>query len=410
MLTPTARGLLLLCTAALAPIALGVAMHLEHVEAERACLATAQVTAPVVQSEVVTQVVPVHTPVLLPSVVSAPTESTRGAYDFAFVIEMPAPYLVLASAADLGEAQFDALAVNPPHYRGEPADDSIDQPVWRDLDVARLPERARLAVGRHVRVYSAAGRVCVARIGNPSLVSESFGTVAYLPDDEVSELEQDGRTILDPASLWDDGRRAVVAPLEGVGCEGGVWARDAALSEPLVYVAQDTADVDGLPSPVARRMVQRAPGLRPIITAFAEHVANFDDEVFTTRRLVDRLQGRRWIEPTRGRELDVFSLDGEEFGGCGGFDPAWAAIALDVDGSPTEPVWVDTQSDDVQAVFDLDGDGNAEVLAHSWLGPTRVFATTGGEQHATSQNASAGPNALREIASLGEVPFFGCPC
>jgi hypothetical protein len=391
----TAQQLAFLGTAACAPIALGIAMHLEHVEATRACMAELAEPA---TAEAAPVVVAVPTPVPTPGLVepaAAPIDDVRGAYDFAFVADMPTPHIVLASETDLGEAAFEALATGAPHYRGEPADGQVDQPVFRGLDIERLPERARFAMGRHVRVYSAAGRVCIARIGRPALVSELWGTIEYFSDDDISEIEQGDRTIVDPASIWDDGRRLVVAPLEGEGCGDALWARDAALSEALVYVAQDVDGPEDLPSPVARRMVQRSSELRPISAKFAEHVAGMSDEPFTTRRLVDRLEGRRWIDPLRGGELDVFTTDGEEFGGCGGFDPAWAAIAIDGEGSPVEPVWADATTDAIDAVFDLDADGVPEVMAQTWLGTTRVYSL--GED-------------LGEVATLGAVPFFGCPC
>lgn len=389
----TAQQIAFLATAACAPIALGIAMHIEHEEAMQACIAAsaeAQVAVPKVPDVPVSTVTTVHAP---EPVVAA--DDTRGAYELAFVVAMPTPHIVLASEAELGEAAFDALATNAPHYRGEPADDMVDKPVWRDLDATKLPDRARFSMGRHVRVYSAAGRVCIARIGKPSLVSELWGTVEYFGDDDISEIEEDGKSIIDPASIWDDGRRLVVAPLEGEGCTDALWARDVALPEALAYVAQDADGPEDLPSPVARRMVQRSAELRPIGKAFAEHVAGMDTDGFTTRRLVDRLDGRRWMDPLRGGELDVFTTDGEEFGGCGGFDPAWAAIAIDREGSPVEKVWADAKTDSIQAVFDLDADGTPEVMAETWLGTTRVYSL--GDE-------------LREMATLAEVPFFGCPC
>jgi hypothetical protein len=401
MLSLTTRQSIFLGLAACAPIALGVATHLEHEAAERACMDRDAEPAAEPVVEVVPQIVPIVAPI--PYVAPVPVDDRAGAYAFAFVVDVPTPHLVLATATELGEGAFEAIMTGAPHYRGAPTDAFVDQPVWRDVDAARLPERARLAVGRHVRVYSAAGRVCVARIGRPVAVSERSGSIAYMGEDEVTEIGEGEDAIIDPASLWDDGRRLVVAPLEVASCEGGIWARDIALSEPLVYVAdQDpAAEQDGrmaaqLPSPVARRMVQRSSALQPIAAAFAEHVRGFTDEAFTTRRLVDRLVGQRWIEPTRGGELDVFTTDGDEFGGCGGFDPAWAAIAVDAENAPVELVWADAQADYVQAVFDLDADGRPEVFAPSWLGPTHVFTLE--------------PEGLREFAVLADVPYYGCPC
>lgn len=395
MLSLTTRQSILLGLAACAPIALGVATHLEHEAAERACLTKDAVPVPETIVEVVPQIVPIVTPI--PFAAPMPSDDLAGAYEFAFVVDVPTPHLVLATAAELGDGAFEAIATGASHYRGAPPDAFVAQPVWRDVDATRLPERARLAVGRHVRVYSAAGRVCVARIGRPVAVSERSGKIEYMPDDEVTELGEGEDATIDPASLWDDGRRLVVAPLEGASCEGGIWARDIALSEPLVYIAEQDGDAPArLPSPVARRMVQRSTALQPIAAAFAEHVRGFTDDAFTTRRLVDRLVGQRWIEPTRGGELDVFTTDGDEFGGCGGFDPAWAAIAVDADGGPVEAVWADAHADYVQAVFDLDADGRLEVYAPSWLGPTHVFTLE--------------PDGPREFAVLADVPYYGCPC
>lgn len=395
MLSLTTRQSLLLGLAACAPIALGVATHLEHEAAERACLDDDAAPAAETVVEVVPQIVPIVTPI--PIAAPVPTDDLAGAYAFAFVVDVPTPHVVLATATELGDGAIEAMATGASHFRGAATDAFIDQPVWRDIDATRLPERARLAVGRHVRVYSSAGRVCVARIGKPVAVSERSGKIEYMADDEVTELGEGEDATIDPASLWDDGRRLVVAPLEGASCEGGIWARDIALSEPLVYVAQQDGDAPAeLPSPVARRMVQRSRALEPIAAAFADHVRGFTDDAFTTRRLVDRLVGQRWIEPTRGGELDVFTTDGDEFGGCGGFDPAWAAISVDAEGGPVESVWADAQADYVQAVFDLDADGRPEVFAPSWLGPTHVFTLE--------------PDGLREFAVLADVPYYGCPC
>lgn len=391
----TARQLVVLGAAACVPLALGIAMHLEHLATQRACLADACTAAAVtVPDEPV--VIAVPTPVMVQP--DAAPEDLRGAYDFAFVANLPTPHIVLTSEADVGEAAFEALAMGGPRYRGTPGDDRFDHPVWRDVDASRLPERARLAIGRDVHVYSASGRVCTARIGQPTLVSEMSGTIEYFAqydysaDDDDEAIEIHEPAIADPASIWSAGRRLVVAPLEGDGCDDALWVRDVALAEPLVYVPRIVEVSADLPSPAARRMVQRSAALRPIAAAFAEHAAQLDDD---GPGLFDRLEGQTWLEPRRATELAVFAAVGEEFGGCGGYDAAWAAIAVDGEGSPVAPVWADAKTDWIEAVFDLDADGTPEVLAQTRLGTLRVYRL--GE-------------ALRELAMLGEVPAYGCPC
>ena len=384
----TARQVALLCAAALVPFALGYAMHLEHEEAIRACEAQPAATT-VIAGE--TRVLAMPTPIAVtPASTDAPQPvgPGAGAYEFAHVIDIDGPHIVLATAIE------DAWATDAPHYKGAVHDVFEVGEVWRNVAVDRLPTLPRAAVGRTVDVYSAAGRVCTARIGTPSLVGEMWGSIEYMGDDEL-EVEQDGdKRVIDPASAWDDSRRLLVAPLEdGGACADALWARDSALAQPLVYVAQEGVD---LPSPVARRLLQRAPETKALAKAFAEHVADItDDEPFTTRKLVDRFTGIRWIEPTRGGELDVFTTDGEEFGGCGGFDPAWGAVSIDAYGTPTH-AWLHEATDEVRAVVDLDADGRPEVIADTWLAPTRLL--------------TLGDDDVTELSVLPEVPFYGCPC
>lgn len=387
MFRTTSRQLTLLSACAAAPITLGIAMHLEHEAAEAACAAQPLPAAPVTIAPPV--LIPVPTPIVVAPPAAAAPEPVgpgAGAYEFAFVTDIEGPHIVLATTID------DAWATDAPHYRGTVHDVFEVGEVWRNVAVDRLPAQPRAAIGRTVSVYSPAGRVCTARIGTPVLVGELWGSSEYMADDELELSENGDVKEVDPGSVWDDSRRLLVAPLEGGGgCEAAVWARDASLSEPLVYVAQEA---DDLPSPVARRLLQRAPETRELAKTFEQHVAEMSDDLFTTRRLVDRFVGIRWIEPTRGGELDVFTTDGEEFGGCGGFDPVWGAVSIDAFGTPTH-TWLDGVSDEVVAIVDLDADGKPEVVSDSWLAPRRLVTLDA---------------KITELSVLPEVPFYGCPC
>src|SRR5690242_7901392 len=92
----TARQVALLCAAALVPFALGYAMHLEHEEAIRACEAQPAATT-VIAGE--TRVLAMPTPIAVtPASTDAPQPvgPGAGAYEFAHVIDIDGPHIVLA--------------------------------------------------------------------------------------------------------------------------------------------------------------------------------------------------------------------------------------------------------------------------------------------------------------------------
>ena len=378
----TARQAFVLAAAAAVPVTVGVHMHLEHLEAVEACEAR-PATQVVIAAPVATPVVVEDAPVV--AEVVEPTVPDATPVDFAFVIDIEGPHVVLSTTV------LEAWATDAPHYRGDDTNVFEGGNVWRSVASERLPDELRGQLGRKLVVYAASGRVCEATIGAPSLVGELTGSVGYLGEDDV-ELGETPNSVV-AASIWDDARVSLVAPLEGGGdCEDAVWARDAELPAARVYRA---ASEDDLPSPVARRLLQRDPAMRAAGKDFAAHIAGMDDPAFTTRRLADRLRGVRWIEPTSGAELDVFVTDGEEFGYCGGFDPAWGAVGFDAEGNPAQS-WFDTGGDDVIAVLDLDADGRAEVVTLEVFGSNKLVTLD--------------DDGIEVYADLPQVPFYGCAC
>lgn len=378
----TARQAFVLAAAAAVPVTVGVHSHLEHRAAIEACEAR-PMTRVMIPTPVVTPVVVQDAPIVVEPIEPAVQGTTP--VDFAFVVDVDGPHVVLSTTV------LDAWATDAPHYRGDDTNIFEGGNVWRGVEPERLPDELRGQLGRRVVVYSASGRVCEATIGAPSMVGELTGSIAYVGDDDV-ELGEAPNTVV-AASIWDDARVTLVAPLEGGGdCEDALWARDAELPAPRVYRA---ASEDDLPSPVARRLLQRDPALRTAGKEFARHIAGMDDPAFTTRRLGDRLRGVRWIEPSSGAELDVFVTDGEEFGYCGGFDPAWGAVGFDAEGNPAHS-WFDTHGDDVIAVLDLDGDARPEVVTLEVFGSNKLVTLD--------------VDGMEVYAELPQVPFYGCPC
>lgn len=373
------RPLLLLSAAALAPIALGIAMHLDHLAAAEACTADlAEWTSTPTPVAPVSSVVPHTLPIPVPL-----AEPIEHALPFAFVVDLDGPHIVLAGAVD------EDWAASEPEFRNGEKSTVRDGTIWRSVAAYELPVAILANVGRTVRVYSADGEACTARIGAPKLVSELWGEVQnWAPEPGDGEP-------LSATEAWEVGRRTLVAPLETQGdCGTPLWARDLALPAPAVFVR-----TDGAVPRAARKAVFRDPAMRALASEYSEYATATSSESPT---LAEGTTGQRWLDP-RGRELFTFSIFADSLG-CGSFGAAWAAFvpaaeirrgrALGTDSGVTA---LDRDGDEVIAVFDLERDGRIEALSTTWLGPTRLVEV-GGE------------DARRERAMLDPVPFLGCPC
>jgi hypothetical protein len=374
------RPLLLLSAAALAPIALGIAMHLEHVAAAEACTAdldawtamptTSSAPADASADSIVPRSMPIPVPIAEPI--------TDHAMPFAFVVDVEGPHIVLATTID--ERWIDG----PPRFRGRPNDEEHYAILDRNVAIAQLPPEVLAAVGRRMRVYSADGEVCTARIGMPQLVGELWGDLYEFGPEESQGMSPEQQS-------WEVSRRTLVAPLATDGeCGSPQWARDAALPAPAVFTR-----TDGHVPKTARKALLADPGVRDYARDMRQAFEEVRDADETTPipTLMQRSVGQRW-QDARGHEVFTLTFTGDEFGGCGGFEVAWSAFVPTDGGGVTA---IDRAGDDVLAVVDLDRDGRVEVLTTTWMGPTRLVEI-------------GGADALEERASLGDVPFFGCPC
>ena len=367
------RPLLLLSAAALAPIALGIAMHLDHVAAAEACSAdlagwTTTPTPTARVEAVVPRALPIPVPLTEPSL--------DHALPFAHVVDLDGPHVVLATAVE------DDWAAGAPEFRSEDARSNRDGSVWRSVAVHELPIAILANVGRTLRVYSAEGEACTARIGAPMLVSEVWG-----------EFEEWGPTEGEPATpmdAWKAGRRTLVAPLATDGeCGTPLWGRDVALPAPAVFVR-----TEGATPRAARKAVFRDPQVREVARELVEfHADTGGDDGSKPPTLAQITTDQRWVDAL-GRELFTFSIAHDAMGSCGSFDPAWAMFVPTGDAGV---IALDREGDEMLAVFDLERDGRIEVLSSTWLGPTRLVEV-------------GGADALRVRSTLDGVPFFGCPC
>lgn len=370
-------------------------MHLEHEATLRACAAE---PATATATDVVTMAVPLPS---MPTIVQAPAvvpaTAQVGGLPFAFMSTLDRPHVVLATAPS------DAWASGAPRLLEETPGGAV---IRRDIDLAALPTDLAALIGRNMHAFSASGRVCTGVLGAPYMVSELDGELRYM----VMDAEPEQNPPLDPAKLWTEGRRTLVAELVSTqDCSDALWARDVTLPEPIVYTAQSD---DEIPVAAARRAIVALPEFSALAREFATFVASFQDDSFTTRRLVDRLRPRAWRNPDGTSELAVYTLDGDEFGGCGGFANSWAAAI--VEGRSVRHAFLDEADDVVIAVVDLDRDGLPEILTEDWMTATRLVAprirADRGEVGFTVKSFAGQSAESAVVTTLETVPFFGCPC
>jgi hypothetical protein len=358
-------------------------MHLEHVATAEACTADlaswtgAPTPAPGdVDAAVAPQALPIPVPLVEPASVHA--------LPFAFVVDVEGLKIVLATDVEEGWGHGD------PRFLSSVTPDAINPSLVRDVAIERVPTAVLANVGRTVRVYSADGEACTARIGAPMLLGEIWGEYEEWSEetDEAPQPKAPSAT-----AAWKESRRLLVAPLATDGeCGTPLWARDVALPAPAVYIR-----AEGAVPRSARKAIMANAEVRDMAVDFRQHHEEYMrlDEGEPVPKLADDVHAQRW-QDARGHELFTITF-GPERSDCGAFDSAWAAFVPGQAAGSAGLTALDRAGDDVHAVFDLERDGKIEAIAWTWLGPTRLLEI--GEN-----------GALSERASLADVPFFGCPC
>ena len=370
------RHLLLLGVAASAPVALGIAMHQEHEAMKR----------PATACEVAAVAVPTPIAIATP-VAQAPEPEAAAALPiplvygetFAWVEHLGGPHVVLATDVDERWIGGSARVLDP---------ESLRRPV--DLD--RLPDEIAARLGATVRAYSVDGEVCTGTIGAPFLH-------AAATDWETAIGEPEART--DRAEwLWIEGRRLLVAPLDGAGdCKGAIWARAADLAPPTFPTEIERPSKTQVQK--ARRGWLQTDPIRTASVDFDEWIVGTgtsQDEASGRRpRLRDRLTSSAWDLHEDGVDMVVLDLDGPELGGCGGFPNAWGLALVEEDGASVQRI-LHGRSGRVIGLVDVDGDGVSELLT----GPRE-----GWEGH---ELLRVDGDDLATVTTLADVPYFGCPC
>ena len=407
----------LAAVAVLAPVALGVATHLEH----RASARPAIVIAP---KEIVPVAVPTPAPTTVviapdfshhapravepPPEVAPAVEVVPEAETPSVTIE-PAPpaevpgffftvraagktYVVLSQEIEDAWATSDAEAI-----------DEWGQTVQRGVDMDALPTELASWHGQRIDTYGGDGLACPARIGDYHLLGQAHGDLVY----EIDELEDtedawesgeyDAVMRENAPVIWDVGRKLLVAEVDGrYGCVAGAQLALAHTeATPLVYRPDRSRGAANFEP--TRRAVLKTDRFEELAVEYEQYTQDPDPALGISakqpklRRYTD---ATAWFTPEGEAQLVSVIVDGEVFGPCGGLPRPWGVARV---GEGGDAVIGDAAADewgDVIAVMDLDGDGNPEILADGW--DRQLLRLVDGK--------------LETVSELEAVPFFGCPC
>ncbi|MEZ4365826.1 MAG: hypothetical protein R2939_06010 [Kofleriaceae bacterium] len=308
------------------------------------------------------------------ALVEPPPAAPSRASELALVIEAGGvAYMALTELRADGERSDDDAPALPRHRRPELVERST---VVAAVDGADLAPELAAWRDRQVRV----GASCTTSVTGFALVARLEGDPFY--------LGEGGDDLDDLALAWTAEQvmrhGAVVVAARLAGCHGA-YARDAALPA-VVELAPVSAPADELAAAARARLVASAPAqeLVPALTAEGHPPsAPFDGVEFATQ-----------VVRHPGTGVTFVSIHGVSDGGCGEAERnVWGLYRVGDAGLETVVERSLGTMYAVDALLDLDGDGELELLGEDWLGLDRIVARADG----------------REVVRL-DVPFYGCPC
>jgi hypothetical protein len=435
----TRQQIFLLVTAASVPVSLGItAWPPAHVHEIVVVQVPVEAVAAPAEAVVAPPVEPVRAEPAAPELVEASAQPAGFVYgrDFLWVthdVEGHSPFVVLSLEPD------PAWAKGPVEV-GE--DYSL---VTRALAEDAVPAELRAMAGERVVVHGRGAPLCAATVGELRLVAQADGDLAMLLDDEHFESSDDFWTrpeaeqrALVAEPTWEEGRRLLVAPLQlDEGCRGAEprWARPLwrgdverleaqrlrkrpglvreflALPE-LVELSQEFDDYVASMHQAALEEAARSeapaaepatePTAGPAVDLTAEPAGDLTAEPAAAPelpRLADRVKGEQWRTAEGEVAFVAMITEGEELmpEPCSGIPaPEWALAPVDADGDAGR--FVVGPYGDPSAIFDLEGDGQWEVLISVdpyFSEPQLVTFTADG---------------FSALTALPSVPHFGCPC
>jgi hypothetical protein len=381
-MTPSLRReLALLALVSTAPLALGVAMHLDHTVASPTVIEVEVATAVPTPIAIVTTTPPVVPPAVDEVPAPAPTQAFAYGETFAFVTDGPEGALVVLDTAP-GDWGIGATTLTSEEY-GETF-------VRRDVNLDAISPRLRNRIGEGYDLFAGPDHVCTAAIGEPFLMWDVSSA------DDPDDFANDGEV---PMSLeaWvvESGRELLVAPLDRTGCGDATWARLANLPDPRVFTRIDRPAPEA--TRLSRRTFLRSPAMKESRREYTEF---FEDWPAQEREPVEpfwkQLTSTAWSDADGKMRLVTHDLHGDSYGGCGGLSPQFGATLVS-DGGATVDHVLAGDGRAVETILDIDGDGTPELLVRP-----RDWESFG--------LLTVGDDGLHSLAEMDAQPFFGCPC
>lgn len=390
----TPRQLALLALAAAAPVALGWAMHLEHEAVEHEVLrpevlaVPVPVPVPMPEAGPLSEPAPEPAPEPVPVPEAEPPAPFTYGTSFAFVVEIEgAAHLVLAPEAE-------------PDWAAGPLTALGEYGVRRRVDRTMVPPALLAHLDGTFDVYETDGRSCRGRLGEPFLYADASGDLLW--DTEETYDDAEDLTTASPRVrkvVWEEGRRLLVAPLEGTGaCGDARWARDARLPAPVLPIAVERPSK--LHVQEARRAYLRTEPLRAAAAEFDTYAQQERDDsgnLLPVAKLQHRLQSTAFTIGTAGVRAVLLDVDGPEFGGCGGLANNWGLALVAGEGATVDRI-VPGAYGQPEMLVDLDADGSPEVLS------APRYDGGGWSLHTVHDEA------FEDLATMSDMPYFGCPC
>lgn len=230
--------------------------------------------------------------------------------------------------------------------------------VVQDVDLERLPPTAKAWLGAPVQAVDAAGAVCATKVSALALRGHVIPHFSFARDDEGNDAGwPEAKLVEEGWALSAQGGRALVGVLDPP-CPGSLWALRAGDPLPRVYSPKPP---EGALRDAALKAFQRLPEYALIQRRYAEEQpgARGPWHLDPTRH---QLELRVFERQAGSRVVLVSATAGE---GCSSFTGVLTALFDVRPGAPPRlehPAAIEAALVDPVSAFDLDGDGQLEIL------------------------------------------------
>lgn len=266
--------------------------------------------------------------------------------------------------------------------------------VVQAVDVNALPERLRELSQLSVQAYGPAAQGCEAQLSSYFELWTGFrGWIEDYSDLVNGEHADDPQHMI--ASILEQGDTWLVADLDRDGsedCKDLRWARPTSLPPVVRYAAVELDDPPTMVPKVLRPTVAELEADYGQYAAAAPDMAEESPQTFRER--THRVRAWQQVDgPSTGTPSIEHHSFGFEDGSCGeGYDGGVSGW-VDTDQGRRLAIDIEVQADQIEAVFDLDGDGELELLIRGEVG-INLYSSA----------------ELLGIVHSSDVPYWGCRC